>query len=50
MVDWLADRFQDALVTDELDPGLFHRRASSPTISNQRIEEFMRVIRDGMGT
>jgi len=29
MLDWLADGFQDALVTKELDPGLFHRRTSN---------------------
>ena len=25
MLDWLAERFQDALVSEDLDPGLIHR-------------------------
>ena len=26
MLDWVAERFQDALVSEDLDPGLIHRR------------------------
>ena len=30
MLDWLAERFQDALVSEDLDPGLIHRHARTP--------------------
>src|SRR4029453_15330973 len=30
MLDWVAERFQDALVAVELDPGLFHRHPDQP--------------------
>ena len=28
MLDWLAEKFQDALVSEDLDPGLIHRGPS----------------------
>ena len=31
MVDWLMDRAQDAMVTEELDPGLFGSGPSQRT-------------------
>jgi TetR/AcrR family transcriptional regulator len=49
MVDWLAERFQDALVTEELDPGLFHRRGQ-PQRQQLRIEQFARLLRSAIGT
>src|SRR3954454_3677496 len=30
MLDWVAERFQDALASEELDPGLIHRRSGAP--------------------
>jgi AcrR family transcriptional regulator len=44
-LDWLAERFQDALVSEELDPGLIHRR---PERRSMRIKEFVEVLRDGI--
>jgi AcrR family transcriptional regulator len=44
-LDWLAERFQDALVSEELDPGLIHRRPERRSI---RIREFVEVLRDGI--
>jgi AcrR family transcriptional regulator len=44
-LDWLAERFQDALVSKELDPGLIHRR---PERRSMRIREFVEVLRDGI--
>jgi hypothetical protein len=29
ILDWTMDHFQDALLTEELDPGLFRRTAAS---------------------
>jgi TetR/AcrR family transcriptional regulator len=49
MVDWLAERFQDALVTEELDPGLFHRRGVPPRQA-LRIEQFATLLRSAIGT
>jgi len=48
MVDWLAERFQDALVTEELDPGLFHRRGVPPR-QKLRIEQFATLLRSAIG-
>ncbi|MEX0755870.1 MAG: TetR/AcrR family transcriptional regulator [Actinomycetota bacterium] len=49
MLDWLAERFQDALVTEELDPGLFHRRGV-PNRTDVRIEQFATLLRSAIGT
>lgn len=50
MIDWLAERFQDALVTDELDPGLFHRHPNQPQRRQLRIEQFVELLRRAIGT
>jgi TetR/AcrR family transcriptional regulator len=47
MLDWLAERFQDALVTEELDPGLFHRRGQ-PERRELRIEQFTKLLRSAI--
>jgi AcrR family transcriptional regulator len=48
VLDWLAERFQDAQVTDELDPGLF-RRASTADQA-RRVDEFVELLRSAIGT
>ena len=45
MLDWLAERFQDALASEDLDPGLIHRR---PERRGMRIKEFLEILRDGI--
>jgi hypothetical protein len=45
MLDWAAQRFQDALVSEDLDPGLIHRR---PERRNMRIKEFVEILRGGI--
>jgi AcrR family transcriptional regulator len=50
MVDWAAGAFQDALVTEELDPGLFHRRRDPPQRREERIEQFIELVRSAIGT
>ena len=45
MMDWLAERFQDALVSEDLDPGLIHR---TPERRTMRIREFVEVLRGGI--
>jgi TetR/AcrR family transcriptional regulator len=49
MVDWLMERFQDALVTEELDPGLFRRRGSRIGGREARIEQFVELLRSAIG-
>lgn len=49
MVDWLAERFQDALVTEELDPGLFHRHKDRAERRRARIEQFVEILRRAIG-
>lgn len=45
MLDWVAERFQDALSEADLDPGLIHR---SPERRGMRIKEFVEVLRGGI--
>lgn len=49
MLDWLMERFQDALLTEELDPGLFHRGGDSSARRKARIEQFVELIRSAIG-
>jgi AcrR family transcriptional regulator len=45
VLDWVAERFQDALVSEDLDPGLIHRR---PERRGMRIKEFVTIVREGV--
>jgi AcrR family transcriptional regulator len=45
ILDWVAERFQDALSSEDLDPGLIHR---APERRSMRIKEFVEVLRDGI--
>jgi hypothetical protein len=48
MVDWLQDRFQDALVTDEMDSGLFRRASGRAADVERRVREFTAVVKSGI--
>jgi AcrR family transcriptional regulator len=48
MVDWLMDRCQDAIVTEELDPGLFGYHTQSPEARGQRVTEFVELLRSAI--
>jgi AcrR family transcriptional regulator len=48
MLDWVAERFQDALGSEELDPGLVHRHPFDPERREQRIREFVALLRGGI--
>ena len=48
MVNWLTDRVQDAMVTEELDPGLFGG-APSAQERDQRVNEFLELLRGAVG-
>ena len=49
IVDWLVERLQDALVTEELDPGLFHRHRKQPERQRERVEQFTIVLKSAVG-
>jgi TetR/AcrR family transcriptional regulator len=49
MLDWVAERFQDALGSEELDPGLVHRKPFRPERRENRIREFTDLVRGGIG-
>jgi TetR/AcrR family transcriptional regulator len=49
MLDWVAERFQDALGSEELDPGLVHRKPYRPERRETRIREFTDLLRGGIG-
>ena len=48
MVNWLTDRVQDAMVTEELDPGLFGGALSAQE-REQRVNEFLELLRGAVG-
>jgi TetR/AcrR family transcriptional regulator len=49
IVDWMVERFQDALVTEELDPGLFRRAGAAPDKKEARINQFLDILRRAIG-
>ena len=49
IIDWLMERFQDALLTEELDPGLFHKGDDSTAKRKARIDQFVELIRSAIG-
>ena len=48
MVNWLTDRVQDAMVTEELDPGLFGYRSQPAQERDQRVSEFLELLRSAV--
>ncbi len=49
IVDWMMERFQDALLTEELDPGLFRRRGGRPDRTRALIDQFLRLLQGAIG-
>jgi TetR/AcrR family transcriptional regulator len=49
ILDWTMERFQDALLTAELDPGLFRKRGEMPEQKEARIRQFVAVLRRAVG-
>jgi hypothetical protein len=45
MVDWMMDRCQDAIVTEELDPGLFGSATQSAATRDARVRQFVELLR-----
>lgn len=49
LLDWLMDKFQDALVTDELAPGLLARHGDFALRNQARIDQFVGLLGDAIG-
>jgi TetR/AcrR family transcriptional regulator len=50
ILEWTMDRFQDALLTEELDPGLFRKSGPIPQEKERRIEQFVELLRRAVGS
>jgi hypothetical protein len=49
ILDWTMERFQDALLTEELDPGLFRRQGDPQEKKGTRITQFLDVLKRAIG-
>lgn len=49
ILDWMMERFQDALLTAELDPGLFRRQGELPEKKEARMQQFLAVLQRAIG-
>jgi len=49
VLEWTMERFQDALLAEELFPGFFRRRPRDPARLRRRISEFLRVLEGAIG-
>ncbi len=49
ILDWTMERFQDAQLTEELDPGLFRRAGMDEQKTRQRIEQFLILLKSAIG-
>src|SRR3954469_21562749 len=50
LLDWAVERFQGALLTEELDPGLFTRQANRAEKTAARIDQFIELLRGAVAT
>jgi TetR/AcrR family transcriptional regulator len=50
ILDWTMERFQDALLTEELDPGLFRRHGDPQEKKDARIAQFLDILRRAIGS
>jgi hypothetical protein len=49
ILDWVVGHFQDALLTEELDPGLFRRQGQLPEKKEARIKQLLDLLRRALG-
>jgi TetR/AcrR family transcriptional regulator len=49
IIDWMVERFQDALLTAELDPGLFRRQGELSEKKEARIQQFLAMLHRAIG-
>lgn len=50
IIDWMVERFQDALLMAELDPGLFRRHSELAERKEARIQQFLDILQRAIGT
>jgi TetR/AcrR family transcriptional regulator len=50
ILDWTVERFQDALLTEELDPGLFRRQGDPSEKKEARIAQFLDLLKRAIGS
>jgi len=50
IIDWMVERFQDALLTAELDPGLFRRQGELAEKKEARIQQFLDMLQRAIGS
>ena len=50
ILDWMMDRFQDALLIAELDPGLFRKQGELAEKKEARILQFFAVLQRAIGS
>ena len=48
-VDWMVERFEEAMVSEELDPGIIRSQGARPERIGSLIEQFMTVLRSAIG-
>jgi AcrR family transcriptional regulator len=49
ILDWTVERFQDALLAAEFDPGLFRRQGEMPEKKEARIQQFLDLLQRAIG-
>jgi hypothetical protein len=49
ILDWTMERFQDALLTEELDTGLFRRQGDPQEKKDARVTQFLDVLKRAIG-
>ena len=49
IIDWMVERFQDALLTAELDPGLFRHQGELAEKKEARIQQFLAMLQRAIG-
>lgn len=49
ILDWTMERFQDAQLTEELDPGLFRKQGEPSEKKEARIAQFLDVLKRAIG-
>jgi AcrR family transcriptional regulator len=49
IVDWMVERFEEAMVSEELDPGIIRSQDARPDRIDSIIEQFMAVLRSAIG-
>ena len=49
IIDWMVERFQDAFLTAELDPGLFRRQGELAEKKEARIQQFLATLQRAIG-